>query len=259
MKFDKGRRVAKADITKVLESSAKVRDAVQALEAERKKLYAERDVVAASLAKVRSTPVTAADVKQFMFDAIDSAGRAFVELTEWDAVFDNFARPGLFDGQIERKRSPLTIDKIDKASSGEVSDFGVALGGQGVINTIFFGNKDVGGLHIESALRFYFFFGDEIKRKINERFDDISPAWMSTRETVPLAELRKEEERLMGELVRIGNDISDVEQAIRSVRAGLPSNSDKHLVILDATRPVMAGELHPGAYGSAKPPRIVQD
>lgn len=175
-----------------LKAAQKVSETVAILRQQRQQMLDQAKDLEARNAELQSRPLAREDAKQFIFDVIDREGLQFIELANWGKVMQGFAYPDpqpLYYGT--KEIAPLCLTIVDRAlgvdgvggierAIGRIAD-GFVMGAAGDIPPYLPG-------------RFYFLFGEEIKRKLDQHFDALFPAY-NNKEPAPtdsLAERREE-------------------------------------------------------------------
>lgn len=168
-----------ADITAKAVNAAKkaasdVRTACELLRTKRNALRSEMSQVKARNEYILRLPLTREDAKQFVLSTIDEMGSDFPKKANWGRVFEHFAYPqnGREYGR-QMLQAPLCLHDVEsvegKGEIGVVSRLGLGLNRDSLFNGL------VMNMPANDTSRFCFFFGDLIKAKIEEHFEEFFP------------------------------------------------------------------------------------
>lgn len=158
------------DMAVALDAASKLRQAVEVLRDRKAQLERERDELTASIQALRTKPVSRADAKQFMLALVDQNANEFIEKSGWESVFERIARPRpKYAMSPPGGFAPLNMEMIEAALGSTSTNAAGLLGNANV--DIFIGNPEGSPLGIWSASRICFFFGDQIKARIEQYFD----------------------------------------------------------------------------------------
>lgn len=141
------------------------RDRVRELDAEHARLIGERTALL-------SAPVSVDEARQFVSDYIDACAAEYPRLANWSDLFAQLLYPRRYADlaipldQGTPKRTPLCLRDIDDALRNPPGS-----------NTFRDGLRFFGagsGVNTHGDFGAFFFFGDLIKRKVLERFDEFA-------------------------------------------------------------------------------------
>lgn len=163
-----------------------------------------------------SAPLCAADVKEFLRDYIDARGAAFPDLVGWGAMLDKVIYPERQMADSLRpnlnKPEPLSLRDVDASLAGSDSHFSFC---PPRIFTAHKGNQNFA----DAAM--YFFFGDLIKAKLEDRFDDFYPGLIGPDEKrcggIRLEHRRAEIKRIEIRVHEIGQEIAQIDLEISTI------------------------------------------
>lgn len=217
--------------------AATLQDRRMGLDAERKSLRQRND-------HIRRLPLRRDDAKEALTMSIDHLARGFKGRVRWKDLFSRFAwpqrsyAPSNTMTDPSRRARPMCLADIEDAAkfgSGSVFNLGAA--------TLVTGELD-GRVPMVDAL--CFFFGDAIKRKIEEEFDEMFPdysqhsprgrgfeedwAWLSTTEAErasPVGERRVEIARNDERIAALDAQIDEIDCNLSRLRAVTPSSADE--------------------------------
>ncbi len=148
-----------------------IREHVSELQNARAELADARDALAAEIEAIHSAPIGPADALQFCMDYIDSRAKAYVgHFDHLAKALDELAWPRRRDVPAGAagfaKGAPLCLRDVDAGLSGDWQ----AITAHFADGLRFFGSGTPGHRFDEAA---YFFFGDIIKSKLRENFDQL--------------------------------------------------------------------------------------
>lgn len=203
-------------MTEVNMASAKkaaeaVRAARDQLSASKSALESERDALKARSEFLLSLPVTREDAKQVILDSIDTIGAEFPELASWQAKFHDYAYPQ-GAGRKENPGAPLTMRDVEQMSRGDPE------------RTRVLGTDHLGFYAAPMAdwapSRIYFFFGDLIKAKISEHFDQVFPHFHERHadQQLTLGQRRVEISANDARIATINAEIAAIERQLREIQ-----------------------------------------
>ena len=200
-----------ADFGEVQSAAAKVRSAMQTLRQENAVLKEERDALMEKREHLLAQPVPLDDLKAFLCEYVDAKGSEF--MTRLSGELDRFIHPPRhlpFHEQLKGP-PPLGFEEME-ILLGEGGEAGITEGGvpQFVIPLKNNHKTDIG---------FYFFFGEQIKAVITDRFEElgikyrVGDAYIGT----PRAERRRELAEIDARLVEIGTRMAEIGGQIRAL------------------------------------------
>lgn len=167
------------NITDAVKAAKKVADTVNALHAQREELKSQLKANEVETNELYQRPIANADAKRFIFDLIDKGAADFVEKAKWDVIFRAIAFPSRHDEVLQKtmameKPKPLNLATINQVMETDFSRASALLNNAPL--GFFFGaeGSQLGG---QSPLRFYFFFGDQIKAQVEKHFDALYPRY----------------------------------------------------------------------------------
>lgn len=136
---------------------------VQVLKARLTEIRAQREDLARKMAAIFNRPLSRADVKAFALAWIDECAQEYKERAPMATMVDRFLSPISQSGPT----GPLTMAKIDQITGRGASALGDISAGTG--DFMIPPHSPFGP---NSFIRMYFFFGDIIKAKVSEAFDE---------------------------------------------------------------------------------------
>lgn len=205
--------MATLNLNAAVNAAKAVREAVEQLNAKCSELDAERAKLKARNQELLSLPVSRDDAKQFILDTIDRVGAEFPDLAGWRKAFLDFAYPK-GGGRKEKRDAALSLRDIEQMSGGGQDALCSVLGNDH--GSFFYGSVSL----IEMApARIYFFFGDAIKKKVDEHFDELFPEFrsQSVDAGTSIAERRAEIEVNDSRISAIGSEIRVIEQQLATL------------------------------------------
>lgn len=153
-----------------LKAATQVKSMIANLRSRRDELQAEEEALTKRNEVLLSMPVSHEEKKQFVFDFIDREAAKFLPRAAKSlagvASPNGLNRPKPANGTQPKH---LCLRDVDYVLSGGFEQAEHVLG-----HTNFFHHPE-DGVHIWAAPRLYYFFGDIIKKKIADNFDELVP------------------------------------------------------------------------------------
>lgn len=207
-----------------------VREAITTLTARRSELESDRDGLVSRNQTLMTLPVTREDAKQFILGTVDRQSEEFIDLADWGANFRAFALPQ-GDGREQRRQvatkgdgkaaGPLSLMDIDQANSGGQLGLNHVVGSD--FRSFFYGGRRLDDM---APSRLCFFFGDLIKNKIDQHFDELFPSVISSHPdaAISVAARRAEVDANNARLVALGVEVKAIDGQLRELGArGVPA------------------------------------
>lgn len=146
-----------------LQRIADVSASVQVLKDRLKEIREQREAIARKAAAIVNRPLSRADVKAFALDWIDECAQQYKERANMALMVDRFLSPVSQSGPT----GPITLAKLDQLAGHGYEALASISGGPHE-----FMNPPHSTFAAHSFARMYFFFGDIIKAKVSEAFDE---------------------------------------------------------------------------------------
>lgn len=162
------------NVQSAVQAAVQLKAAFEALSTRRIALCTERVRLRECNMEIYRSPILRSEAKQAIFKAIDRSAAEFPKAANWGTVFSNFAypkgqRPAIDDESHVKNQSsdgPINIKDFDAINKGQLHILG------GVPNFMM-GAGDGEGMDARLA---YFFFGDVIKKRVEQYFETMFPA-----------------------------------------------------------------------------------
>lgn len=202
-----------ADFGEIQSAAAKVRGALQALREERAALTEESNALKQTRERLLAQPVPLEDLKAFLCEYVDAKGNEF--MSRLAGELDQFIHPPRQLSYQDQQKGlpPLGFEEMEKllADGGEAG-----ITGSGVPQFVI----PVKNNH-KTDIGFYFFFGEQIKAVITERFDELGIKYRvgSSYIGTPRAERRQQLAEIDARLVEIGSRMTEINGQISSLGA----------------------------------------
>lgn len=208
--------MSRLNISSVLDAYSQVKNTIEKLKAQKEELLLEKARLMGRKQELYALPLSAADIKQFIFDYIDRRSAAYPVNEGWDNKFQKLINPPRSKYYVENHGIDTPTLCLRDAEVVLQSGYLEHVFGHYASSLTTLAN--FAGAANGAPHSMYFFFGDIIKAKIGAYFDQQITS--TAGEGYPSTDERYAEiERLDEEVVRLDAEVLDINNKLKMLGA----------------------------------------